>query len=86
MELSRYVVKPLRKDENHILYRGRSQYDASQILVLSPLTEKDGRRLSVMIGGAMFEGSKNEEVAFFFDLSRGAVFQFTLPLSQEKMS
>jgi len=39
IELSRYVVKPLRKDENFILYRGRSRYDASQILVLSPLAE-----------------------------------------------
>jgi PAS domain S-box-containing protein len=39
IELSRYGVKPLRKDENFILYRGRSRYDASQILVLSPLTE-----------------------------------------------
>ena len=39
IELSRYVVEPLRKDENFILYRGRSKYDASQILVLSPLTE-----------------------------------------------
>ena len=39
IELSRYVVEPLRKDENFILYRGRSRYDASQILVLSPLAE-----------------------------------------------
>jgi hypothetical protein len=39
IELSRYVVEPLRKDENFILYRGRSNYDASQILVLSPLAE-----------------------------------------------
>ena len=39
IELSRYVVEPLRKDENFILYRGRSKYDASQILVLSPLAE-----------------------------------------------
>jgi PAS domain S-box-containing protein len=39
IELSRYVVEPLRKDENYILYRGRSRYDASQILVLSPLAE-----------------------------------------------
>ena len=36
IELSRYVLEPLRKDENFILYRGRSKYDASQILVLSP--------------------------------------------------
>jgi serine/threonine protein kinase len=39
IELSRYVIEPLRKDENFILYRGRSSYDASQILVLSPLAE-----------------------------------------------
>jgi hypothetical protein len=39
IELSRYVVEPLRKDKNYILYRGRSRYDASQILVLSPLAE-----------------------------------------------
>jgi serine/threonine protein kinase len=39
IDISRYVVEPLRKDENFILYRGRSKYDASQILVLSPLAE-----------------------------------------------
>jgi PAS domain S-box-containing protein len=39
IELSRYVVEPLRKDENYILYRGRSKYDTSPILVLSPLAE-----------------------------------------------
>ena len=39
IELSRYVIEPLRKDENFILYRGRTRYDASQILVLSPLAE-----------------------------------------------
>jgi PAS domain S-box-containing protein len=39
IELSRYVVEPLRKDENYILYRGRSKYDTSRILVLSPLAE-----------------------------------------------
>jgi len=39
IQLSRYVVEPLRKDENFILYRGRSRDDASQILVLSPLAE-----------------------------------------------
>jgi PAS domain S-box-containing protein len=39
IELSSYVIEPLRKDENYILYRGRSEYDASEILVLSPLAE-----------------------------------------------
>jgi hypothetical protein len=39
MELSRYLVEPLRKDENYILYRGRSQYDVSEILALAPLAE-----------------------------------------------
>ncbi len=39
IELSSYVVEPLRKDENFILYRGRSKADASEILVLSPLAE-----------------------------------------------
>ena len=39
IDLSRYVVEPLRKDENYVLYRGRSKYDASQILVLSPRAE-----------------------------------------------
>jgi PAS domain S-box-containing protein len=39
LESSRYVVEPLRKDENYILYRGRSKYDASPILLLSPLAE-----------------------------------------------
>jgi PAS domain S-box-containing protein len=39
IELSRYVVEPLQRDENHILYRGRSKYDVSRILVLSPLVE-----------------------------------------------
>jgi PAS domain S-box-containing protein len=39
IELSNYAVEPLRKDENFILYRGRSQDDASRILVLSPLVE-----------------------------------------------
>jgi serine/threonine protein kinase len=39
IELSRYVIEPLRKDEDYILYRGRSQYDGSQILALAPLAE-----------------------------------------------
>jgi PAS domain S-box-containing protein len=39
IESSSYVIETLRKDENYILYRGRSNCDASQILVLSPLAE-----------------------------------------------
>ena len=38
-ELSRYVLEALRKDEEFILYRGRSQDDSSQVLVLSPVAE-----------------------------------------------
>jgi PAS domain S-box-containing protein len=40
IELSRYVLEPLRKDEEFILYRGRSQDEVSQILVLSPVAER----------------------------------------------
>ena len=39
IELSRYVLEALRKDEEFILYRGRSQDDPSQVLVLSPVAE-----------------------------------------------
>jgi hypothetical protein len=39
IESSSYVIEPLRKDGDYILYRGRSKYDASQILVLSPVAE-----------------------------------------------
>jgi PAS domain S-box-containing protein len=39
IELSRYALEALRKDEEFILYRGRSQGDPSQILVLSPAAE-----------------------------------------------
>jgi hypothetical protein len=39
IKLSRYVFEALRKDEEFILYRGRSKDDASQVLVLSPLAE-----------------------------------------------
>ena len=39
IELSRYVLEALRKDEESILYRGRSEEDASQVLVLSPVVE-----------------------------------------------
>ena len=39
IELSRYVFEVLRKEEDFILYRGRSKDDGSQVLVLSPLAE-----------------------------------------------
>jgi PAS domain S-box-containing protein len=39
IELSRYVLEALRRDEEFILYRGRSQDDPSQVLVLSPVAE-----------------------------------------------
>ncbi len=39
IELSAYLVEPLHRDENYILYRGRSTYDESRILVLSPLAD-----------------------------------------------
>jgi hypothetical protein len=39
IELSRYVFEALRKDKEFILYRGRSEDDAPQVLVLSPATE-----------------------------------------------
>jgi PAS domain S-box-containing protein len=39
LELPRYALEALRKDEEFILYRGRSQDDPSQVLVLSPVAE-----------------------------------------------
>ncbi len=39
IELSRYVLEALRKDEEFILYRGRSQADGPQVLLLSPVAE-----------------------------------------------
>jgi len=39
MELSRYLLEVLRKDEEFILHRGRSPDDGSQLLVLSPVAE-----------------------------------------------
>jgi PAS domain S-box-containing protein len=39
IELSTYVFEVLRKDNEFILYRGRSEDDAPQVLVLSPATE-----------------------------------------------
>ena len=39
IELSTYALEVLRKDEDFILYRGRSQGDGCPILVLSPVAE-----------------------------------------------
>ena len=39
IELSTYTFEVLRKDEDFILYRGRSQGDGCPILVLSPVAE-----------------------------------------------
>ncbi len=39
IELSTYALEVLRKDEDFVLYRGRSQGDGCPILVLSPVAE-----------------------------------------------
>ena len=39
IELSTHIFEVLRKDEDFILYRGRSANDASQVLVFSPAAE-----------------------------------------------
>ena len=39
IELSRYALETLRKDEEFILYRGRSQADGPQVLLLSPAVD-----------------------------------------------
>ena len=39
IELSRYLLEPTRKDEDFILYRGRSKDNGFQALVLSPVAE-----------------------------------------------
>ena len=43
IELSKLVFEPLRRDEDSILYRGRSEEDSSQVLVLTPAKEEAGR-------------------------------------------
>jgi serine/threonine protein kinase len=40
IELSQYGFEALRKDEEFILYRGRSNDDASQVLALSPTVQR----------------------------------------------
>ena len=39
IDLSRYVFEALRKDEEFILYRGRSEDAPVKVLVLSPVVE-----------------------------------------------
>ena len=39
IELSRYVFEALRKDEEFILYRGRSRAEPSRVLMLSPVAQ-----------------------------------------------
>jgi PAS domain S-box-containing protein len=39
IDLSRYAFEALRKEEEFILYRGRSKDEGSQVLVLAPLAE-----------------------------------------------
>jgi serine/threonine protein kinase len=39
IELSKYIFEALQKDEEFILYRGRSKDDGTQILALSPVLE-----------------------------------------------
>ena len=39
IDLSRYTFEVLRKEEEFTLYRGRSEDDASRVLLLSPVVE-----------------------------------------------
>jgi hypothetical protein len=39
LDLSRYAFEALQKDEDFILFSGRSKDDPSQVLVISPLAE-----------------------------------------------
>ena len=39
IDLSRYVLETLREDMECILYRGRSEGDSSQVLVLAPILD-----------------------------------------------
>src|SRR6202162_6595068 len=51
IELSTYVFYALRKDEELVLYRGRRDDDASQVLVLSPVAEYPTRESLKRLGG-----------------------------------
>jgi PAS domain S-box-containing protein len=39
IELSRYILEAVRKDEEFVLYRGQSKDDGPEVLVLSPVVE-----------------------------------------------
>jgi serine/threonine protein kinase len=58
-ELSKHVFEVLRKDEDSVLYRGRSNGDLSRILVLSPTPERPGPKTSQ---GLEHEYSLREEL------------------------
>jgi PAS domain S-box-containing protein len=49
LELSRHVFEPLRKDEDFILYRGRSKGVLSRILVLAPAGERPGPKCLIRL-------------------------------------
>src|SRR5271165_1726319 len=42
IELSKHAFEPLRKDQDFILYRGRSQAGQTRILALAPAAERPG--------------------------------------------
>jgi hypothetical protein len=53
IDLSRYAFDAPRKDEELVLYRGRSEHDGSRVLVLSPLA-KDRTGNSEIAGACIF--------------------------------
>ncbi|MGA2348452.1 MAG: hypothetical protein ABSF93_20745, partial [Candidatus Sulfotelmatobacter sp.] len=42
INLSKYAIEPLQKDQDFVLYRGQSKLDLSRILVLAPAAERPG--------------------------------------------
>jgi PAS domain S-box-containing protein len=59
INLSRYAIEALRKDQDFILYRGQSQLDPSRILVLAPAAERPGPE---SLGRLAHEYSLREEL------------------------